>query len=79
MSNALRGRIEQSSDHAAVIARDIAERGSAKVVLGNLRRSADLPGEMALQNAFGHHATQSVPQKLVRLVGYRDPGQDRPI
>ncbi|WP_040771851.1 hypothetical protein [Rhodopseudomonas sp. B29] len=77
MSNALRSLSDQSSDHAAVIARN--KLGTAKVVIGNLRRSADLPGEMALQNMFGHHATQSVPQKLVRLVGYRDPAQDRPI
>ncbi|WP_322517320.1 hypothetical protein SR870_07205 [Rhodopseudomonas palustris] len=36
-------------------------------------RNVGSPGEMALQNLFGHPATQSIPQGLVRLVGYRDP------
>jgi hypothetical protein len=30
-------------------------------------------GEMALQGFSGSHATSSAPQKLVQLVGYRDP------
>jgi hypothetical protein len=30
-------------------------------------------GEMALQGFSGSHATASAPQKLVQLVGYRDP------
>ncbi|MBI5132138.1 MAG: hypothetical protein HZA66_22065 [Rhodopseudomonas palustris] len=38
-------------------------------------RTAGSPGEMSLQNLFGHPATQSIPQGLVRLVGYRDPAR----
>ncbi len=31
------------------------------------------PGEMAQQGVADHHGTESAPQKLVQLVGYRDP------
>ncbi|SEP27783.1 hypothetical protein SAMN05444123_112150 [Rhodopseudomonas pseudopalustris] len=55
--------------------------GSDHAVAGRLvsavttSRKAGPPGEMALQSLFGHHATQSMPQGLVRLVGYRDPSR----
>ncbi|MGP9811042.1 hypothetical protein ACTZWT_05965 [Rhodopseudomonas sp. NSM] len=38
-------------------------------------RNVGSPGEMPLQNLLGHPATQSIPQGLVRLVGYRDPSR----
>jgi hypothetical protein len=31
------------------------------------------PGEMALQGFHNSHSTESAPQKLVQLVGFRDP------
>ncbi|WP_235677255.1 hypothetical protein [Rhodopseudomonas palustris] len=37
------------------------------------RRGVATSGEMALQGPFGHPATQCMPQRLVRLVGYRAP------
>jgi hypothetical protein len=45
----------------------------APAQLGHLRTSAAMPGEMALQSAFGHLGTQGVPQRLVQLVGHRVP------
>jgi hypothetical protein len=51
----------------------IAVRPTVAAPRGDLRSRAGMPGEMALQSLFGHHATQSVQQGLVRLVGYRDP------
>jgi hypothetical protein len=41
-----------------------------------LRRSASASGEMAQQGPLGHPAIQSIQQKLVRLVGYRNPIRD---
>lgn len=43
--------------------------------LRNGHRSAATSGEMALQGPFGHAATQCIPQRLVRLVGYRAPSR----
>lgn len=48
-------------------------RASRSAIARRLSTSAGLPGEMALQGPFGHQATQSVQQKLVRLVGHCDP------
>lgn len=39
------------------------------------RRGASTLGEMALQGPFGHAATQGMPQRLVRLVGYCAPAR----
>ncbi|PZA12544.1 hypothetical protein DNX69_09205 [Rhodopseudomonas palustris] len=39
------------------------------------RRGIATSGEMALQVPFGHSATQCIPQRLVRLVGYCAPAR----
>ncbi|ABD07208.1 hypothetical protein RPB_2503 [Rhodopseudomonas palustris HaA2] len=47
--------------------------GRLAAAVPGIRSAGSSAGEMALQNLFGHPATQSIPQGLVRLVGYRDP------
>lgn len=43
--------------------------------LGHRRKGIATSGEMALQGLFGHPATQCMPQRLVRLVGYCAPAR----
>jgi hypothetical protein len=47
--------------------------------LSQLRLSRQTPGEMALQGVTEYRGSESVPQMLVQLVGFRDPdaGLDR--
>ena len=47
--------------------------------LRNARRGIATSGEMALQGPFGHSATQCMPQRLVRLVGYCAPARPAKI
>ena len=42
-------------------------------------RNTGITGEMALQSLFGHPATQSIQQGLVRLVGHRAPVRPSPL
>lgn len=44
-------------------------------LLRNGRRGVATSGEMALQGPFGHSATQGMPQRLVRLIGYCAPAR----
>jgi hypothetical protein len=37
------------------------------------RPAIETAGEMALQSFDGHRATECAPQKLLQLVGFRDP------
>ncbi|MCG6204422.1 hypothetical protein LPW26_07235 [Rhodopseudomonas sp. HC1] len=56
-----------------------ADRNKVAPVIGAQPvRKSGLPGEMALQNLFGHPATQSIQQGLVRLVGHRAPVRPGP-
>ncbi len=61
------------SSEARVSASTADRQKVATIIASRPVRQAGVTGEMALQNLFGHPATQSFQQGLVRLVGHRAP------
>ncbi|NVN86555.1 MAG: hypothetical protein HXX15_10755 [Rhodopseudomonas sp.] len=59
----------------AVSAKAAPPAAAAKSVSAASDYGCDTAGEMTLQGFIDHHGNESAPQKLVQLVGYRDPSR----